>query len=251
MCTRHIHHSKSISTCPIGCRRHSLISMITARLIVLSSALVIIVPGHVFGNEANNVLSTNFSPESREITYPCKCQESKCSCCSGNILQNFNLNIRQRLCTNITYNADDFEFNVRILFNDYTVYNRDVSGRNPRPICVPIFPPAWTRSRVCLKFSNLYFVGRNVHMCLSMEAQTEKKPVFAVDFNCVRMGTMGVALLKPEDGGGLEPPLPDDPADAQVQGTTATTAAVAVAAADPTTSSTVVKKINNAKPPRS
>jgi len=58
---------------------------------------------------------------------------------------------------------------------------------------------------------------------------------------------MGVALLKPEDGGGLEPPLPDDPADAQVQGTTA----AAVAAADPTTSSTVVKKINNAKPPRS
>lgn len=66
--------------------------------------------------------------ESRQITYPCKCQESKCSCCSGNILQNFNLNIRQRLCTNITYYADEFEFNVRILFNDYTVYNRVVSG---------------------------------------------------------------------------------------------------------------------------
>jgi len=60
------------------------------------------------------------------------------------------------------------------------------------------------------------------------------------------MGTMGVALLKPEDGGGLEPPLPDDPSDAQVQGTTA-----AVTAEDPTTSSTVAKKINNAKPPRS
>lgn len=78
----------------------------------------------------NNFKVSNFYElaESREITYPCKCQESKCGCCSGNILQNFNFNIRQRLCTNITYNADDFEFNVRILFNDYTVYNRDVSG---------------------------------------------------------------------------------------------------------------------------
>lgn len=113
-------------------------------------------------------------------------------------------------------------------------------GRNPRPICVPIFPPAWTRSRVCLKFSNVYFVGRNVHLCLSMEAQTEKKPVFAVDFNCVRMGTLGVALLKPEDGGGLEPPAPQDPAEG-------TTAAAAVAAVNPTTSSTVVKK-NKPKP---
>lgn len=55
---------------------------------------------------------------------------------------------------------------------------------------------------------------------------------------------MGVTLLKPEDGGGLEPPLPDDPADAQVQGTTA------VATVDPNTNSTVVKKKNSAKPPR-
>ncbi|XP_025199785.1 uncharacterized protein LOC112597788 [Melanaphis sacchari] len=194
--------------------------MFKARLIVFCTALVIIFPVHVFADKEKNIFFTNFSPESREITYPCKCQESKCSCCSGNILQNFNLNIRQRLCTNITYNADDFEFNVRILFNDYTVYNRDISGRNPRPICVPIFPPAWTRSRVCLKFSNVYFVGRNVHVCLSMEAQTEKKPVFNVDFNCVRMGTQGVALLKPEDGGGLVPPIPQDPADAQAGGTT-------------------------------
>lgn len=96
-------------------------------------------------------------------------------------------------------------------------------GSNPRPICVPIFPPAWTQSRVCLKFSNIYFVGRNVHVCLAMELQTEKKPVFAADFNCVRMGTQGVALLKPEDGGGLPVPMPQDPADDPqvVQATTA------------------------------
>lgn len=102
-----------------------------------------------------------------------------------------------------------------------------VTGRNPRPICVPIFPPAWTRSRVCLKFSNVYFVGRNVHLCLSLEAQTEKKPVFDVDFNCVRMGTQGVALLKPEDGGGLVPPIPQDPADVHIEGTTAVAAITA------------------------
>lgn len=56
--------SKSISTYPItrGCRHHSLVSMITARLIVFCSALVIIVPDHVFADKANNILSTNFSP---------------------------------------------------------------------------------------------------------------------------------------------------------------------------------------------
>lgn len=78
----------------------------------------------------SNKLKRNFYQfsESRAITYPCKCEESRCSCCSGNILQNFNLNLRQRLCTNISYDADEFEFNVRILFNDYTMFNRVVSG---------------------------------------------------------------------------------------------------------------------------
>lgn len=92
---------------------------------------------------------------------------------------------------------------------------------------MPIFPPAWTQSRVCLKFSDVYFIGRNVHLCLGMEAQTEKKPVFAVNFNCVRMGTAGVALLKPEDGGGLPVPGPQDPVNAGTQGTTAAPAGAA------------------------
>lgn len=67
-------------------------------------------------------------PESRAITYPCKCEGSQCSCCSGNLLENINLNFRQRICTNISYVPEDFEFDVRILFNDYTIYNRVVSG---------------------------------------------------------------------------------------------------------------------------
>lgn len=75
-----------------------------------------------------NLSNFNEFIESRDITYPCKCEASRCSCCSGNILQNFNFNFRQRLCTNISYDADDFEFNVRILFNDYTLFNRVVSG---------------------------------------------------------------------------------------------------------------------------
>ncbi|VVC34254.1 Domain of unknown function DUF4773 [Cinara cedri] len=198
--------------------------MITVRLIGFCLALQIVGPGpasssssssaEYVADNSNGNNHADLSSEPRAITYPCKCEESQCSCCSGNLLENFNLNFRQRICTNISYVPEDFEFNVRILFNDYTIYNRVVSGRNPRPICVPIFPPAWTRSRVCLKFSDVYFVGRNVHVCMSMEAQTEKRPVLAFNFNCVRMGTAGVALLKPEDGGGLPaPPVPQDPTD--------------------------------------
>lgn len=77
-----------------------------------------------------------------------------------------------------------------------------------------------------------------------MEAQTEKKPVFAVDFNCVRMGTEGVALLKPEDGGGLPVPIPQDAVP--VEGTISPPQVVADSTTNPTV---VVKNIRKTKLP--
>ncbi|XP_050520985.1 uncharacterized protein LOC126894197 [Daktulosphaira vitifoliae] len=170
--------------------------------------------GWVSGYDSNdNITKTldinEMSRQSRQAIYPCQCKEGKCTCCSGNLLQNININLQQKLCAQISYDSEEFEFNVRLLFNDYTLFNRVVSGRNPRPLCVPIFP-VWTRSRVCLKFSDIYFIGRNIHMCLGMETQTNQRPTFSVEFNCIRLGTEGVALLKPEEGGGLPPPAPEE-----------------------------------------
>lgn len=57
--------------------------------------------------------------------------------------------------------------------------------------------------KLCAVFSNVYFAGRNLHMCIDMEGRWRGTSVFKVPFNCIRMGFNGVALLKPEDGGGL------------------------------------------------
>jgi hypothetical protein len=44
-----------------------------------------------------------------------------------------------------------------------------------------------------------------------METQWNKNPAFTWNFDCVRIGVNGVAIVKPEDGGGLpHPPQPED-----------------------------------------
>uniref|UniRef100_A0A8D9BPI9 DUF4773 domain-containing protein n=1 Tax=Cacopsylla melanoneura TaxID=428564 RepID=A0A8D9BPI9_9HEMI len=151
----------------------------------------------------------------REIKYPCTCDNGKCGCCTGRLLSNFNLNLPSRGCLNITYIPEDFEFNVKMTYNDRTLVQRRVSGKNPRPMCVPL-PRISGRAQACVKMSNVYLVGRNVHLCLDLEARVQNEELFKVSFDCIRMGTNGIKWIKPEDGGGLGPPpvvegpTPDD-----------------------------------------
>lgn len=107
----------------------------------------------------------------------------------------------------IEYQVDDClnqnESNQTILF---------FKGKNPPPICLPI--PRLAALRVCFRLTNVYFIGRNVHACVIFETQWNKETAFSYNFDCMRLGTDGVALVKPEDGGGLPHPSttagPDD-----------------------------------------
>lgn len=43
-------------------------------------------------------------------------------------------------------------------------------------------------------------------MCMNLETRFERVPILVLQFDCMRMGFDGVALVKPEDEGGLNPP---------------------------------------------
>lgn len=66
--------------------------------------------------------------------------------------------------------------------------------------------PRLTALRVCVKLTNVYLIGRNVHACVVFETQWNKETALSYNFDCMRLGTDGVALVKPEDGGGLPHP---------------------------------------------
>lgn len=65
----------------------------------------------------------------RVYRYPCHCFEGECGCCSGAILANFNINVQNRACVNVTYFPEDFEFHMRLIMNDVIFYQRRMSGR--------------------------------------------------------------------------------------------------------------------------
>lgn len=94
---------------------------------------------------------------------PCECKNGICSCCIGGFFFN------NKGCMKIKYVPEDFAFELRMTFNENTLYKNTMSGKNPRPICVS--PPRFDRwLEMCAKFHDIYFVGRNMHVCLDVTA---------------------------------------------------------------------------------
>lgn len=54
-------------------------------------------------------------------------------------------------------------------------------------------------------------IGRNVHACLNFDGYWGSEDLYNISFYCFRFGSNGVALVKPEDGGGLPPPPEEAP----------------------------------------
>lgn len=65
----------------------------------------------------------------------------------------------------------------------------------------------------CVELSNVYLANRNMHMCVNMGANWEGYSLLEFNFDCLRMGANGVAILKPEEGGGIRPPNEEDEED--------------------------------------
>lgn len=94
---------------------------------------------------------------------PCECTGGICSCCiSGFFFTN-------KGCMKIKYIPEDFAFELRMTFNDNVLYKNVMSGKNPRPICIS--PPRFGNwIEMCARFHDIYFVGRNMHICLDVSA---------------------------------------------------------------------------------
>lgn len=94
---------------------------------------------------------------------PCECKKGVCSCCLGGFFFN------NKGCMNIRYMPEDFAFELKMTFNDNVLYKNTMSGKNPRPICIS--PPRFGQwIEMCAKFHDIYFIGRNMHICLDVSA---------------------------------------------------------------------------------
>lgn len=122
----------------------------------------------------NNNIVNNNTTENKERA--CKCGGGVCSCCSKLLYDRW----KQKACVEVIYEPDEFSFTAKVMLNDRVLYTRSVSGKNPRPICVPF--PRIPLVRACVRFYNIYFQGRNVHMCVSMEGRFDDTTLVKVNF---------------------------------------------------------------------
>lgn len=74
------------------------------------------------------------------------------------------------------------------------------AAKNPPPACITV--NRYFGVKMCAKMTNVFLSGRNVHACLEMEGFWDDEPAFNYPFNCFRFGSEGVAVVRPEDGGG-------------------------------------------------
>lgn len=103
---------------------------------------------------------------------PCDCDKGICGCCTGMFITA----LRQLGCVNITYLPEEFSFELKMIMNNAVLYKSRVTGRNPPPVCVRM--PRLNFIKVCASFYDLYFVGRNMHVCLEMGAYFGQTEVF-------------------------------------------------------------------------
>ncbi|XP_030756383.1 uncharacterized protein LOC115882456 [Sitophilus oryzae] len=138
---------------------------------------------------------------------PCSCSQGQCGCCTGYILDRLN----QKACVNMTYEPEEFAVTAVMSLNGVPFYKNSISGKNPPPMCFRL--PRFRFITLCVEFSNVYFLNRNVHLCVDAEANWSDFTLVEWSFDCVRMGLSGFQIVNQEDGGGL----PEKPIDSEDQ----------------------------------
>lgn len=135
--------------------------MNTVRLSVIVIAVVYLSSGNVIPDGSD---SRQLALPANYVNYltgniPCECKTGVCKCCLKVVGMNG--------CAELVYVPQEFSFEMRMKFNDRVLMKRKISGKNPPPICFT--PPRYGVGQACITFHEIYFFGRNMHVCLNFE----------------------------------------------------------------------------------
>lgn len=79
-------------------------------------------------------------------------------------------------CTELVYRPEEFSFELRMKVNNNVWFKRKVSGQNPPPMCFR--PPRFGFAEACIQFHDIWFLGRNMHVCMYMSGSFQGYELF-------------------------------------------------------------------------
>uniref|UniRef100_A0A1I8Q8S4 DUF4773 domain-containing protein n=1 Tax=Stomoxys calcitrans TaxID=35570 RepID=A0A1I8Q8S4_STOCA len=148
--------------------------------------------------ESRQVSLPNVTVDNILSRIPCTCDKGVCKCCAG-----FLAVIGMNSCTELVYRPEEFSFELRMRVNNNVWFKRKVSGKNPPPMCFR--PPRFSFAQACIQFHDIWFIGRNMHVCMYMSGSFQGYELFERNFDCLLFGDKGVKIVKPEDGYPVRP----------------------------------------------
>ncbi|XP_014787298.1 uncharacterized protein LOC106881425 [Octopus bimaculoides] len=77
------------------------------------------------------------------------------------------LKINDTACVKLTYLREDIGAEVKLLWDNKTIYKYSVSVRNPPPVCIGL--PHLAEVRLCIKFYNVTFNKHRFSACVKLE----------------------------------------------------------------------------------
>ncbi|XP_053966474.1 uncharacterized protein LOC128868422 [Anastrepha ludens] len=151
-----------------------------------------------FEEQSRQISLPNVTINNLVSRIPCTCDKGICKCCAG-FLSVIGLNS----CTEVVYRPEEFSFELRMRVNNNVWFKRKVSGQNPPPFCFR--PPRFNFARACIQFHDIWFVGRNMHVCMYLSGSFQGYELFERNFDCLLFGDKGVKIVKPEQGYPVRP----------------------------------------------
>ncbi|XP_034939388.1 uncharacterized protein [Chelonus insularis] len=131
----------------------------------------------------------------------CNCNGLTCGCCAG-IRLNL-LNFDRKVCTNITIVPEEFAVDFIIHIDDQEVIKQRVTGKNPPPLCVPLyFIPIID---FCARLHSISVFDYKINICIDFETRIATQPIFILHFDCVQIGTDGISWNRPQNLNFIEP----------------------------------------------
>jgi hypothetical protein len=114
----------------------------------------------------------------------CSCTHRNCACCEHMKVRKLHLD--DTVCVNLTYISEDIGLKFSLSVDNHIYYSKEVSIRNPPPICYEV-PHLRDYASLCVLLQNVELVDKHLDGCVEIEANLYHVKVAKRKIGCFKI----------------------------------------------------------------